>query len=197
MCFADKHNTPAGSDAHWRACHINGYFGAARQALYERVVWVATEAVAHAVAHEPVSVCDFGCGEGTVLEMLSGAWPDTQLYGVDYSLVAIGMAKNRVRDAQLLAWDICDLDERDGAFEVGLCIQTLEHVKSYDAALNEIMRTVTQLVVMSVPNGPMDQFEGHHNRWTLDEFRQLLSPFGTVHARVSPNQHHIIAVVNR
>ena len=193
MSFADKHNTPGGSDAHWRACHINGYFGAARKALYEQVVRIASLAV----AHEPVSVCDFGCGEGTILKMLSEAWPSAKLYGVDYSPVAISMAKNRLPTADLSIQNIYDLGEQDGVFEIGLCIQTLEHVKDYSAVLDEIMRTTKELVVMSVPNGPVDKFEGHHNRWTPDEFKQLLSPFGDTRVALSSSQRHIIAVVNR
>jgi hypothetical protein len=58
----------------------------------------------------------------------------------------------------------------------------LEHVKQPERALAVLTRLCAPggHVLVTVPDGAVDDWSGHESFWTEAEFERLLQPFGTV-----------------
>lgn len=109
-------------------------------------------------------VLDCGCGEGHLLERLSG-----RKFGVDASKIALKRAEERNRDARFYNSDIARLPFEDNSFGITICSEVLEHIPNYRSAISEIMR-VTKTpgrIIISVPN---------ERNWTLGRLAMLRFP---------------------
>jgi ubiquinone/menaquinone biosynthesis C-methylase UbiE len=109
-------------------------------------------------------ILDCGCGEGHLLEQLSGV-----KYGVDFSDVALKRARERNPDAEIRQADIKNLPFSDNFFAVTTCSEVLEHIPDYKKAIHEIVR-VTQCggkIIISVPN---------ERNWTLGRLAMMRFP---------------------
>lgn len=109
-------------------------------------------------------ILDCGCGEGHLLERLSGI-----KYGVDFSDVALKRARERNPGAEIRQADIKNLPFSDNFFSVTTCSEVLEHIPDYKKAIHELVR-VTQhggKIIISVPN------EGN---WTLGRLAMMRFP---------------------
>ena len=69
------------------------------------------------------------------------------------------------------------------SFDLVLCTEVLEHLERPLDALEQLrlLRAPGGRLVATVPDGEMDDFEGHVSFWSLDDFRALLSHAGTAH----------------
>jgi ubiquinone/menaquinone biosynthesis C-methylase UbiE len=71
--------------------------------------------------------------------------------------------------------DLCDTGLADGSFDLALSIQTMEHMDHPRRAFDEmwrLMKPAARLVV-TIPNGKIDDWEGHRNFWTSESFIQM------------------------
>ena len=61
----------------------------------------------------------------------------------------------------------------------------LEHLERPLEALEQLrlLRAREGRLVVTVPDGETDDFEGHVSFWSLDDFRALLSHGGTAHVQ--------------
>jgi SAM-dependent methyltransferase len=66
---------------------------------------------------KPGNILEIGCGNGTVLELISEAFPESNVYGVDMSAQLLGLAAQRKYDGpvQLYCCDAKKLHTIDGA----------------------------------------------------------------------------------
>ena len=82
---------------------------------------------------------DLGCGDGRLTAHL----PAAEVTGVDVSAVAIERARRRLPGAELV---VVRLDEPlplpDGAFDLVLCAETIEHVRDVQLLLSEARRVL-------------------------------------------------------
>lgn len=109
-------------------------------------------------------ILDCGCGEGHLLEQLSGI-----KYGADFSNIALKRARKRNPDAEIRQADIKNLPFSDNFFAVTTCSEVLEHIPDYKKAIREIVR-VTQCggkIIISVPN---------ERNWTLGRLAMMRFP---------------------
>jgi ubiquinone/menaquinone biosynthesis C-methylase UbiE len=116
------------------------------------------------VADNKGRILDCGCGEGHLLEQLSGL-----KYGVDSSEIALKRARERNPNAKVCLADIKNLPFRDNLFAATTCSEVLEHIPDYKKAIREIVR-VTQCggkIIITVPN---------ERNWTLGRLAMMRFP---------------------
>ena len=113
-------------------------------ALWELVPDDAGPAPAHSVGFvRGLAPCaralDLGCGDGR----LTAELPAREVVGADVSRVALERARRR---APGLAWVELDPEQplpfADGAFDLVLCAETLEHVRDVQGLLSEVRRVL-------------------------------------------------------
>jgi SAM-dependent methyltransferase len=82
---------------------------------------------------------DLGCGDGR----LSSELDATELTAADVSGVALERARGRLPAARLVPLQLdTPLPFEDGAFDVVLCAETVEHVRDVQLLLSEIRRVL-------------------------------------------------------
>ncbi len=135
------------------------------------------------------SVLDAGCGEGEALVRLDGLLP-TRVAGVDIEVQSVRLARERLPSAEIHHGSLYELDFRDDAFDLVLCLEVLEHLERPVDAVGELAR-VGEHVVVSVPHEPwfrlgallrgrywasLGNHPEHVNHWGSRTLRSLLEP---------------------
>lgn len=103
-----------------------------------------------------VDVLDAGCGEGLGLTRLRPVLPG-RITGFDLSEDAVGHARRAHPDGAFSVEDITALPYDDGAFDLVLCLEVLEHLDQPELALRELKRVSRSHLVLSVPHEPWFQ----------------------------------------
>lgn len=147
------------------------------------------EAVADRCAFEgaPSRVIDVGCGTGHLLAaLLKRIDPPELAVGVDNSTEAIARLREFVPTAVAVVASVYELERElePESFDLVLCTEVLEHLERPEDALMQLrrLRSPDGRIIVTVPDGTVDDFSGHVNFWSVDAFRSLLSRVG--HARV-------------
>ncbi|MGH2954862.1 MAG: class I SAM-dependent methyltransferase [Solirubrobacterales bacterium] len=99
------------------------------------------------------SVLDAGCGEGETLARLSECLPQ-RISAVDASPEAVEFTARRFPSIDVARGDVRSLSFADGAFDLVLCLEVLEHVDDPGAAVGELARVTREHLVISVPHEP-------------------------------------------
>jgi 2-polyprenyl-3-methyl-5-hydroxy-6-metoxy-1,4-benzoquinol methylase len=173
------------SDADLRA----EYLGPARLAFYDEVAAICK-------GLNPKMVIDVGCGTGHLLAAVARECAGVrQLVGVDYAKAAIEQLRSVVPEAQGVVASIYDLDLGE-RFDLVLCTEVLEHLREPSRALG-VLRSLCRSgghLVLSVPDGETDDYEGHLNFWDARAFEAFLSAVGDTVVRRS-REGDLIGVV--
>lgn len=129
----------------------------------------------------PLKVIDVGCGTGHLLLALSNRLQKPlRLYGLDFSDSAIRRSRRLVPSVEFVVASVYEIPYPDDNFDMVTCTETLEHLQRPEDALQEMFRVLKpggQLVV-TVPDGAKDDWDGHVNFWSATELRRLLLPYG-------------------
>jgi 2-polyprenyl-3-methyl-5-hydroxy-6-metoxy-1,4-benzoquinol methylase len=137
-----------------------------------------------------VHVIDLGCGTGHMLKALRDelqAVPHLELLGIDFAKTAIRKARRVVPEANFMIGDIYDNRQPSESFNLVLCVEVLEHLRDPERAILEMVRlckTDDGHIVVTVPNGEMDSWEGHINFWTLSQFTDMASKYAHIEVRL-------------
>ncbi len=150
-------------------------------------------------ALRPSSVIDVGCGTGHLLAAISDRLRGgIELVGVDFAASGIARLAELLPEAEGVVADIATLDLGERAFDLVVCTEVLEHLREPDHAvrvLDLLRRPGRGVIVITVPDGVHDTYEGHVNFWTDATLEALLAPFGVVEiGRVGPSDD-LLAVV--
>lgn len=139
------------------------------------------ELAAVAARLAPRSVLDVGCGAGNLLHELVERAALERVVGVDYASAGIRRAARLVPSGEFHAVSVyrLDLEER---FELVLCTEVLEHLSRPRAAVERLVQhcAASGTVLITVPDGGSDTWEGHRNFWTDAELEEFLQPYGDV-----------------
>ena len=168
------------------------YLGAARMAFYDRVGAVVA-------ALEPERLLDAGCGAGHLLATVVARSDGLErVVGVDYATAAIAQLAKVVPSAEGRVASVYDLPFADGTFDVVTCTEVLEHLDRPKDAIVELSRVCEPggQLVLTVPDGEVDDFEGHVNFWSESEFRTFVSVVGPTTIRRT-TEGDLIAIVRR
>ena len=104
----------------------------------------------------PESVLDVGCALGDPLLKLQRRWPNALLGGIDTSGVAIEKAQARLGE-QSIFWvlDIAKKRPSIQAFDLVLCIQTLEHLSPSPLVVTQVVEWLKglamRMLIITVP----------------------------------------------
>lgn len=175
---AATHNTPDGMDAFYTTADQTYYAG--RAALFERVailVDVLTQ------DRSGLRVLEVGCGAGHLLAAIDARMGHriATLRGLDFSKVAILKAATIARSATFVWADITRPVTRWPS-DVIVCSQTLEHIADAETALTNMVNWLEPggVLVLTVPDGARDDYDGHAHHWTEEQLAWLLAPWGGV-----------------
>ncbi|HTB69782.1 MAG TPA: class I SAM-dependent methyltransferase [Solirubrobacteraceae bacterium] len=95
----------------------------------------------------PRSTLEVGCGDGALLCELRARGFGGRLAGVEITDAAVAIASQREQIDAVARYDGEHLDERDGAFELGVLSHVLEHVRDPPALLAEVARACGAVLV--------------------------------------------------
>jgi SAM-dependent methyltransferase len=151
-------------------------------------------------------IVDLGCGTGHILKTIDRKLSKTkgfcrrfELFGLDFARSAIDRAKKLLPKATFLVEDIYKNSFPSNYFDLVLCIETLEHLHKPEEAILELLRICNYdgKIIITVPNGEVDHWDGHINFWTLPQLQQFLSPYGLIDIRLIPGHPNIIATLTK
>ena len=125
---------------------------------------------------------DVGAGNGAFMSAAVRVAPALQVYGAEFSSVAISQVHPSIRDRVAT----CDLQGKEalpwgGGFSVATCQEVLEHLEHDALALAHIRDALAPrgTLVVTVPAwrsrfGPQDRAAGHVRRYDPNDMRTLL-----------------------
>ena len=161
--------------------------------LNERILSRVREAVdlaaADPAASLPVRILDAGCGEGFISGLLYANLRDVEIAGLEYSDEAIEMARRMNPEIQFVQGDIAHMPFENGAFDIVLCTEVLEHLEKPSDALWEISRIAKRVILLTVPDEPwfclgnllvlknvrrLGNPVDHVNHWTFHAFSRFV-----------------------
>ncbi|HEV2974723.1 MAG TPA: class I SAM-dependent methyltransferase [Solirubrobacteraceae bacterium] len=96
---------------------------------------------------EPRSTIEVGCGDGALLCELRARGFGGRLAGVEITDAAVAIASQREQIDAVARYDGKHLDERDGAYDLGILSHVLEHVPDPPALLAEVARACGAVLV--------------------------------------------------
>jgi ubiquinone/menaquinone biosynthesis C-methylase UbiE len=123
-------------------------------------------------------IIDIGFGSADFIKLLleRPSSSDLKVYGLDYSEAAVSRAQKIIPEGTFLTGDVYDLPFEENYFDYVCCIQTLEHLKNPEKVVAEFDRICVPdgLILISIPNGDLDTYEGHVNFWNDTDIRTFL-----------------------
>lgn len=102
----------------------------------------------------PRGVLDAGCGEGHVTAWVAAALPGAEVTGVEGRADALAAFARRNPGLRAVEGDLRALPFADGAFDLVLCTEVLEHLAQPRAALRELARVCSAHLLLTVPHEP-------------------------------------------
>lgn len=147
-------------------------------------------------------IIDVGFGSGDFLKLLLQRAPELQyeVHGLDYSDAAVERAKRIIPGGKFMTGDVYAMPYEENYFDQVFCIQTLEHLKDPHKVLAEFDRVCKRdgMIVITIPNGDYDEYEGHVNFWNEKEFRDFLMPRQIIDfLTYSDNKQFVVALQPR
>ena len=117
------------------------------------------------------SVADVGCGTGHQLSAIGHLMPDAHLHGLEFSSSALKRCAQTNARINTHEYNIYSA-WTDDPFDVVLCSQVLEHLQHPSKAFRHLqnMTKNTGILILSVPNGRIDTFDGHINFWSPESW---------------------------
>jgi 2-polyprenyl-3-methyl-5-hydroxy-6-metoxy-1,4-benzoquinol methylase len=152
------------------------YLGAERLAFYEEIAEFCAQL-------EPRRLIDIGCGTGHLLAAVLRLVPDLEVaVGIDSATAAVESVNQVAPRARAYVSSVYDLDLAGERFDLVLCTEVLEHLAHPDDAL-AVLASLCEAggqIVVTVPDGERDDWEGHVNFWNAAELESFLAAAGSV-----------------
>lgn len=130
----------------------------------------------------PKSIVDVGCGPGFTVNHLSTVLVGARFTGIDFSEVAIEVAKSRFPEHQWLVSDAAAVSRAE-KFDLAVCTEVIEHVSNP----SELVFSLKALIkpgghlIMTTQAGAVHETEkavGHLRHFTIQELEALVQEAG-------------------
>lgn len=121
------------------------------------------------------SILDVSCGTGHCLKMLNDKYNCNNLTGTELSKIALEIASKICPSAKFAQLDIRD-DSLPQQFDLILFQQVLEHLERPEEALDNLVKMLHKdgVLIITIPDGRLDDFAGHIHFWSKDSFKFFL-----------------------
>jgi 2-polyprenyl-3-methyl-5-hydroxy-6-metoxy-1,4-benzoquinol methylase len=162
----------------------------------ERVAFY-TELAEIAATHSPRSVVDVGCGAGNLLRAVVEKAAPERIVGIDYAAAGVRRAKELVPSGEFHAQSLYDVRTTE-TFDLVLCTEVLEHLRDPETAVDLLVRlcAASGTILITVPDGAQDEWDGHRNFWSQAQLEDFLQPRGSVDVlRMPADPMSLLAVV--
>jgi 2-polyprenyl-3-methyl-5-hydroxy-6-metoxy-1,4-benzoquinol methylase len=137
-------------------------------------------------AYRPKTLIDVGCGGGHFLLECSKHIA-CELYGLDLSPSGVAHAQKLIPAAKIEQASIFNAHAAfpGKTFDVVCCIEVLEHLDEPGKAIVELIKLKSHSgkLVLTVPDGRKDTWEGHVNFWSEQSLAVFLRNYGKFRVR--------------
>jgi SAM-dependent methyltransferase len=175
---------------HYDRLYSTGYMSGFTDVYeYCRVKSVSSVLRGIASSFQPKMVLDVGCGQGRYTALLRECFPAASVTGVDFSPVAVEMAKHNIPDAAFVVGRAEDLSSlAPSSFDFLLSIEVLEHVEDVHQTISEFARVLAPKGQLLVTTPCANRFS---LEWVENQLRGGLkaSPDGFKLFRTDPPEH--------
>ena len=198
-----KNNTREAFEYFWRQERYinNQYLDASRLEFYDIVAACCDQLLSGHQSGDMIRIVDIGCGSGHMLHILHSKLRhlDLELFGLDYANSAVAAARRLLPSATIILGDIFDNCFRSEYFDFVLSVETFEHLRDPERALVQAVRLAKPggTLVLTVPNGDKDDWEGHQNFWNQQQFADFLSCHGPVSSRLVQSDTVIVGILSK
>jgi 2-polyprenyl-3-methyl-5-hydroxy-6-metoxy-1,4-benzoquinol methylase len=121
------------------------------------------------------TVVDVSCGTGHCMKEIQKHYRLKKITGTEYSTNAVKIAQETIPGAEITLLNI-ETDFLVEKFDIVLCLQVLEHLIHPEKALHHLRKMVAPegILIVTVPDGRVDNFSGHINFWSSESFLYFL-----------------------
>jgi 2-polyprenyl-3-methyl-5-hydroxy-6-metoxy-1,4-benzoquinol methylase len=150
---------------------IKKYLDDSRLDYYKKV---ASFLPKRGMKYDDLQIADVGCGTGHLLLFIAQDYSPRSLNGFDYSEEALKIARETLPEASFEYMNIYKGIERK--FDVVFCLEVLEHLLHPERALLNLIHMIAPegTLLITVPDGRKDNFEGHINFWSLESWNVFM-----------------------
>ncbi|MGB9747308.1 MAG: class I SAM-dependent methyltransferase [Bacteroidales bacterium] len=119
-------------------------------------------------------VADVGCGPGIFLKILAERINATDLTGYDFSENSLKIASKIFPGAYYIKHDI--YQPVNNNYSLVTCTEVIEHLLDPEIALSNLIRMTAPggWLLITVPDGRKDHFEGHINFWSPESWEHFI-----------------------
>jgi len=103
----------------------------------------------------PFNILDVGSASGWFLYELKKEFRNSDCVGIDVYKKAVDYGKERYKNIKLLTADAHDIPFKNGAFEIIVCCEVLEHVENPELVIKEMKRVLkrTGSIIVEIDTG--------------------------------------------
>jgi SAM-dependent methyltransferase len=155
------------------ADQVTNYLNEDRRHFYREVTRLITQSIPD-LRTSSLRIADYGCGPGMLLKELGRASPGSRFYGYDFASAGIRVARDNFPAASFGERDI--YQAFPDRYDVILCTEVLEHLARPQRALANLLEQLAAggLLLLTVPDGRIDQYSGHIHFWSPESWKLLL-----------------------
>lgn len=103
------------------------------------------------VSRKGVSYADVGCGGGSITQRIADAIQPSVVVGYDSNSDLIEEAGKLFPEISFRMWNVTRGGASSETYDLVTCLETLEHIEDYQAALTNLLRITTGTLLITVP----------------------------------------------
>ena len=165
---AIEHNSKEARDKFYTdSKKIKKYLEINRLKFYEKIANVLNS---NNISLDNNTVSDVGCGPGKLFHFIDKKYNVKKFVGYDFSPEAINLAKTIFPKGEFYVYDI--YKQNNQKFDFVFCTEVIEHLLYPEKALNNLIAMLNDkaMLLITVPNGRIDKFEGHINFYSPESW---------------------------
>lgn len=120
------------------------------------------------------TLLDVGCGVGDGLRYLRSICPHiTQFYGMDFSSEAIRINRENPEMKDIIFYEHGIEQNFTKTFDNVICLQVIEHLQNPMAAIENLIKTTSENLIISTPNQNARPDSDHMWSFEIDDFKGI------------------------